>query len=256
MDRVDLTQAALEALQPSAVKTTKTVNQDEARSVRGKLLGVLIRKCRLEAERSLTECALFLGADLALIEAWEYGESVPSLPQLELLAQFLNGDESFSSDGAAVEDRAAQDEYMLLRRRLIGGLLRAARESSGRSVEELSESTGLRADQLTGFEFGDEKISVSDLTALAQTLKLDLSYFATPPYNLPEQSRSGNLLETPAEIDSDWREFAAESENLPFIQLAMAFQHIARDDLHRIADALFTIIRANGDSDGRSGSSS
>ncbi len=256
MDRLDLTQAALEALQPSAVKTTKTINQDEARSVRGKLLGVLIRKRRLEAERSLAECAMFMGAEPALIEAWEYGESVPSLPQLELLAQFLNGRESQPGGSALTEERAAQDEYMLLRRRLIGALLRAARESSDRSVEELSESAGLRADQLTGFEFGEEKISVSDLTALAQALKLDVSYFALFPQNVPEQSRSSNLLERPAEIDSGWREFAAESENLPFIRLAMAFQHIARADLHRIADALFAIIRANGDSNGWSGSSS
>ena len=256
MDRVDLTQAALEALQPSIVEAAKTINHDEARSVRGKILGVLIRKCRLEAERSLTECAIFMDAEPGLVEDWEYGESEPSLPQLELLAQFLNGRGSLTGGDALTADRAAQDEYMLLRRRLIGALLRAARESSGRSLEGLSESAGLEARQLRSFEFGEEKIPVSNLTALAQALQLDMSYFAASPQNLPEQSRSSGLLEMPTEIGADWRGFAAERENLPFIRLAMAFQYIARDDLHRIADALFAIIRANGDANGRSGSPS
>jgi len=255
MNRVDLMQVALEALQPSAAEKTTTSDHDEARNIRGKLLGVLIRKCRLEAERSLAECATFMGAETELIEAWEFGESEPSLPQLELLSQFLNGRDATAS-GAYFEDRSAQNEYIRLRRRLIGALLRAARESSEKPVEELSESVGLEAVQLTSFEFSEEKIPFSDLTALAQALGVDVNYFAAQPSKSPEQSGPGSLPKAPAEIRSEWREFTAESDNLPFIRLAMAFQHIARDDLHRIADALLAIIKANGENNGRPGAPS
>lgn len=245
---MDLTQAALEALQPATVEAVKSINHDEARKLRGKLLGVMIRKRRLEAARSLSDCAQGMGIEPRLVEAWEYGESEPSLPQLELLGQFLNGRQS-GADDALASDRAAQDEYMLLRQRLIGALLRAARESSGRAVEALSESAGLDVGQLQRFEFGEETIAVSELTALAQALELDLSYFATPRL-MPESSYADNSRKMTKQSGGDWRQFAAESDNLPFIRLAMAFQGIGRDDLHRIADALVAIIRANGDANG------
>lgn len=254
MDRVELIQAALEALQPSAAAKVTSRDQDEARRIRGKLLGVLIRKWRLAAELSLAECANYLGAEPQLIEAWEYGESEPSLPQLELLSQFLYGRDSTSS-GAHPADREAQGEYILLRQRLIGALLRAAREASDLPAEDLSGTVGLEAAQLTNFEFGEERITLSDLTALAQALRIDVNYFAALPQNLPIRSRSRSLPTAPADTGSNWREFAAESDNLPFIRLAMAFQHIARADLHRIADALFAIIRTKGDNNVRSGAS-
>lgn len=245
---MDLTQAALEALQPAAVEAVESFNHDEARKLRGKLLGVMIRKRRLDAERSLADCANVMGIEPTLIEAWEYGESEPSLPQLELLGQFLNGRQSGAGDSLTA-DRAAQDEYMLLRQRLIGALLRAARESSGRAIEALSESAGLDVGALQRFEFGEEKMTVSELTALAQALQLDMSYFATPRL-MPAPSRADDSGKMPAETGGDWRQFAAQSDNLPFIRLAMAFQGIGRDDLHRIADALVAIIRANGDANG------
>lgn len=254
MDRVDLTHEALAALQPSTRAPSKATDHDEARSIRGRLLGVLIRKRRLEAERSLADCADFMGAELGLVEAWEYGADAPSLPQLELLAQFLNG--RYPDARAAFdENRAAQEEYMLLRQRLIGALLRAARESSGMPIDEVCEAAGMEAQLLTKFELGEEKIPLSDLIALAQALQLDMRTFAASPKPPAAQSRPDGRLDSVAETGGDWRSFATESENLPFIRLAMAFQHIARDDLHRIADALFAIIRANGDANGWSGSS-
>ena len=255
MDCVDLIQAALEALQPSAAANITCRDQDEARRIRGKLLGVLIRKWRLAAERSLAECANLMGVEPQLIEAWEYGESEPSLPQLEMLSQFLNGRDS-SPTGAQAGDRQAMGEYILLRQRLIGAMLRVAREGSDQPVEELSETVGLEAGQLASFEFGEQKITVSDLIALAQALGINVDYFAALPQDLPILSRSNSLPLPQADARLDWREFADESDNLPFIRLAMAFQYIARDDLHRIADALFAIIRAKAENNGRSGASS
>lgn len=254
MDHVDLTQEALEALQPSTLQSDKIVDHDEARNIRRKLLGVLIRMRRLEAERSLGECAKFMGAEPGLIEDWEYGESEPSLPQLELLGSFFNGRATHTGGAAPVEEKALQEEYMLLRQRLIGAQLRAAREESGRQADEVSKSAGLDVQQLQSFEFGEEKIPISNLTALAQALQLDMRYFEALPQEPREQPQTSRVLESPDEAQPDWRDFAAESGNLPFIRLAMAFQHMAHADLHRIAEALVAIIRANGEAKGLSGS--
>jgi len=92
------------------------------------------------------------------------------------------------------------------------------------------------------------------LTALAQALQLDMRYFEASPQDSREQPQTSRVLELADEAQPDWRDFAAESGNLPFIRLAMAFQHMARADLHRIAEALVAIIRANGEAKGLSGS--
>ena len=256
MDRLDLTQAALEALQPSSLEMSDSGNHDEARSVRGRILGVLIRKWRIQAERSPTECAEFMRAQPQLIEAWEYGDSVPCWPQLELLSLYLNGRSADLRDSALTKDNAARIEYMLLRQRFIGALLRAARETIGWSIDELGERAGLEADLIKRFELGEEKIPVSDLAALAQSLKRDLAFFTAlpqaPPYTLPWKSTA----ESSTESNTELRQFATQSENRAFIKLAMAFKHIEPDDLHRIADALSAIISAKVDSIGRSGSPS
>ena len=256
MDRLDLTQAALQALQPPTKDSAAILHHDEARSVRGRILGVLIRKVRFEAERTPVECAEFLGMEPQLIEAWELGESTPSWPQVELLSLFLNGHTSDSGFGALAKEARARIEYLLLRRRLIGAQLRAAREAIGWSIEELSERAGIEAGQIDRFELGEEKIPVSDLVALAQSLNTDLSLFATPPAAPPYSPPNHDNPESPAELQTDLRQFAAENENSAFIKLALAFKHIAPADLHRIADALFAIISSKGDANGRSGSPS
>ena len=256
MNRLDLTQAALQTLQPAILDSAANVQHDEARSLRGRILGVLIRKVRFEAKRSPVECAEFLGIEPQLIEAWEFGESIPSWPQVELLSLFLNGRTSDSGYSAIAEEQTARIEYLLLRQRLIGAQLRAVRETIGWSIEELSKRSGFEAGQINRFELGEEKVPVCDLAALAQSLKTDLSFFAAippaPPNSLPRQENPELLVKT----HTDLRQFAAQNENSAFIKLAMAFKHIAPDDLHRIADALFAIISAKADANGRSGSRS
>ena len=253
MDRLDLRQAALEALQPSSLEMSDNGNYEEARSLRGRILGVLIRKWRIQAERSPSECAEFMRAAPQMIEAWEYGDSVPSWPQLELLSLYFNGRAANARDGAVTRDNEAQIEYLLLRRRLIGALLRAARESVGWSIDELSARSSLEAEIIKRFELGEEMIPVSDLAALAQSLKRDLAYFTALPPAPPGSLATDETAEPTAETHNDMRQFAKQSENRAFIKLAMAFKHIEQDDLHRIADALFAIISAKADSNGRSG---
>ncbi|MDE2747723.1 MAG: helix-turn-helix transcriptional regulator [Chloroflexota bacterium] len=256
MDRVDLTEAALEALQPPTVTKSKTPNHDDAHSIRGKILGVLLRMYRLEAERSLADCAAILQVEPQLVEAWEYGDKVPSLPQLEVIAHYLNGRASDTEGGAGSVDASAQREYLRLRRRLVGGMLRAARETAGQSVEVLSAETGLEAELLESYELGEARIPVGQLARLAQAVKKDLSYFAETAAFSRDPAPSPDMNQSESDDDAAWRQFTANRENRAFIRLAMAFQQIERDDLHRIADALFAIIKARGESNGWSGSPS
>ena len=256
MARVELAQAALDALQASTVKTSIAQNHEEARRLRGKIVGVLLRIHRLEAECSLADCATFLRAEPQTLEAWEYGDEAPCLAELELLGVFLNGSATAADGYSPLRGTGANAEYLRIRRRLTGGMLRAAREAAGLSQRELGVEAGLDADGLERFELGEESIPLSSLAALAQALELDLGCFLVKPKFLLEESRTASVAEGVSEDEAEWRQFSMKRENQAVIRLAMAFQQMARADLHRIAEALVAIIKAKGELAGLSGSPS
>ena len=65
----------------------------------------------------------------------------------------------------------------------------------------------------------------------------------------PPQISAG---EEEATANKDLVRFAADDKNQDYIRLAMAFRQIDREDLQRIAEALYTIISASRDANGRS----
>ena len=129
MDHVDLTQAAVEALQSAPSSATASHNLEEAHDLRGRILGVLIRRGRLAAQLSAADCASILHVDAQQIETWEVGASAPSLPQLELLTAYMlavtGGDSVESTDFSGLDSA----EYCLLRQRMIGAKLKLARQA-------------------------------------------------------------------------------------------------------------------------------
>ncbi|MCE2472066.1 MAG: helix-turn-helix transcriptional regulator [Anaerolineae bacterium] len=252
MDHVDLTQAALEGLQSSPSSATATQNQAEAHNLRVRIIGVLIRRGRLSAERSVDDCASFLQVDAQLIEAWELGESVPSLPQLEGLTRFLLATADGEDAESAEVNFARGAEYYLLRQRMIGAKLKLARQMQAFALEELGARTGLDIDLIERYEFGEVKIPIHHLCVLAQAVRQDLRYFLSSDDLQRGQDLPPGEGAPQAPADSDLVRFAADDNNQAFIRLAMAFRQINREDLHRIAEALYNIINEKRDANGRS----
>lgn len=252
MDYVDLTQAALEALQSSPSSTAATQDQEEAHRLRSRILGVLIRRRRLSGQRSLDDCATFLGVDAQEMEAWELGESAPGLPQLEGLTRYLRA--AAAGDGVEAADVSCRysGEYALLRQRMIGAKLKMARKMKSFALEELGRETGLDCDLVKRYEYGEVMIPLNHLCVLAQAVRQDLKYFLTTDdfqhsHPLPDSGGAAVAL-----ANADLVKFAADGNNQAFIRLAMAFRQIDRADLHRIAEALYNIINEKRDANGRS----
>lgn len=252
MEYVDLTQAAQKTLQASAPPTSEIYDYDQAYRLRRKMLGVLIRRCRLAAERTLEDCARFLGVESEQIEAWELGTRAPNLPQLERLAACLDRDEHGASANRTDMALDAGDEYFRLRRRIIGAQLQHARLAREQSLEGISALTGLQVDVLRAYEYGEASVPVHHLTMLAQVIGRDLQHFADPGSDMrADVARQKPELPTATANDAELKAFAADMKNRAFIRLAMAFRDINRDDLHRIADALCVIIEQRRDANGR-----
>ena len=225
----------------------KPVDFEESYRIRAKMIGVLLRDARLSAGRSIEECARLLRVSSQQVEAWEYGDEVPSLPQLEVIAYYLDvpvshfwGLDTLEGDQGEAR-RDTQMEYMALRDRMIGVLLRQAREEANLSLEELSATSHIPVERIQQYEMGEAALPMHELSVLASGVRKNNSYF------LENSSHIGQLLATRedwkhfADLPDDIRQFAADPLNLGFIEIAIMFKQMPTDKLRRIAESMLEI---------------
>jgi transcriptional regulator with XRE-family HTH domain len=222
------------------------VSPEERYRLRGKMLGVLLLDARIAAGRSLEDCAGVARVEPEMIAAWEFGDAVPSLPQLEMLAYYLGVPVSHfwgqttleSSKGTAL---SAHDEYMALRSRMIGALLRQAREELGMSQETLAQSAEISLESLSAYELGDLPLPMHELSVLSSLVKKNMSYF------LESSSQIGELLAMKEEwkhfatLPEEMRRFAANPINIGFIRMAIMFAQLPTEQLREIGTSILDI---------------
>ena len=226
----------------------------EAMRLRAKILGVLIRQRRVAASRSIEDCADHLQTPPELVTAWEYGDEAPSLPQLEHLASYLNVAVSafwqYQESIAVEQDGPEHDQFVALRQRLLGGLLRAARDLEGISIEQLSELSAVDKDLLQAYEYGEQVIPMNHLLALANSLGRKLDYFLESGQELDAALEEVSASSASAANCDEKRRFAVDQKTQGIIKLAVAFSQIPGEELHKIADAILAISKAKSGSNG------
>lgn len=225
----------------------KPMDFEESYRIRSRMIGVLLCDARQKAGRTVEDCARLLRIAPEVFAGWEYGDAVPSLPQLEILAYYLDvpishfwGQETLEGDS---DERRldAQTEYMALRDRMIGALLRQAREENGISLEALSEASGLPIEQINSYELGEMPLPMHELNVLASGVKKNPGYF------LESSSHIGQLLALRedwkhfASLPEDVRQFAADPLNLGFMQIAIMFKQMPTDKLRQVAESMLEI---------------
>jgi transcriptional regulator with XRE-family HTH domain len=226
----------------------KEFDPAEAYRIRSKMLGVLLRDARLSTARTLEDCARLLRITPHEVEAWEYGEGGPSLPQLEILAYYLDvpvshfwGTETMETSRGRHVD--AQTEYVSLRNRMIGALLRQAREEAGLSLDDLSQATHIPVEQLNHYELGELALPMTELTVLALAFKKNMDYFLETSGHIGELLATREEWKHFASLPPDLREFAANPLNMGFIEIALAFSQMPTDKLRRIGESVLDITR-------------
>lgn len=223
-------------------------NYEEINLLRARILGVLIRDARTAHGNTQAEVAEHLRVGEDEVRDWEYGRSAPSLPQLEMLAYFVNVPVShFWSNqtfAAQQEKRAAPppaEDYNLIRDRVIGLRLMIARKEAKLSQEELAEASGLNAAQVDAYEHGTQPVPFPALTALASAVRQSVSYF------LEETGRVGNWLALQEEYErfsrlpEEVRAFVVLSTNQPFIEIAMRLSQMPLKELRTVAEKILDI---------------
>lgn len=224
----------------------KPYDHAEAYRLRARILGLMVRDARISAARTLEDCARLLGLSVETIEAWELGDNVPDLPQLEMLAYYLEvpishfwGMDTINRD--PTHRRATQESYFSLRHRMIGALLRQAREDMGVSVETLAENSGVTPDQLTAYEMGEAPIPMSELAVLSSQVKQNMDYFIETSGYIGELLKIREEWKRFTGLDEEVRRFAANPTNLGFMRIAMMFSQMPTEQLRKVAEGMLDI---------------
>ena len=126
----------------------------------------------------------------------------PACPASNCSASYLGvsilhfwGTETLTGDEARQAD--VQRQYLALRDRMIGALLRQARTERAIS-EELSQASSIPVAQLERYELGEDSLPMHELTVLATQVRRNMNYF------LETGSYIGRLLAA----RQDWAAFA------------------------------------------------
>ena len=220
----------------------------ESYRLRAKMIGVLLRDARLNAARSLEECANLLRITPEEMEAWEFGDAVPCLPQIELLAYYLGvpvshfwGMETLEAQHGRHVD--IQLEYIALRNRMVGALLRQAREEENLALESVSEASAIPVEHLQQYELGEVSIPMHELSVLSGIVKKNTNYF------LESSGHIGELLATREEwkhfneLPEEKRRFAANPRNVGFIEIAIMLSKMPAENLREVGASILDITR-------------
>lgn len=216
--------------------------------LRQKKLGVLILDARLATGRTVAECAHVLGVPQETFYAYEQGEKAPSLPEVEALAYFFNlpvnhfsGSTAISTNGALETKKNKLHRIIDIRQRIVGTLLRLAREEKGLTVEVLGKRTGIPASEIEQYETGARPIPVPILEVLAGTLGRAMIEFQDMHGPVGAWLREQRTLQQVAAMPEELQNFVFKPINRPYLEIAKRLSEIEVDRLRAVAEGLLEI---------------
>jgi transcriptional regulator with XRE-family HTH domain len=221
--------------------------ENEVWTIRQKITGVLLRQARLDTGKSLKECGQAVGLSSSALSAIEHGRRAISLPELEMLAyylevpleQLLNG--SSESQQTPIE-ALPSNELLALRHRIIGAVLRQARVDQDLNQAELAEKVGVSKRRLSQYELGERPIPLVELEAMAEALDIPIARFLDEGVGpIGEQQQVEREWQQFVKLPPEIRTFVLEPTNLGYVKLAMSLSAAPADRLRDIAASLLDI---------------
>jgi len=220
---------------------------EEQLALKNRIIGVLLRDAREQAEKSKRECADALGVSTSTITALEEGRKSLSLPEAEVLAYVLDVPPSYFwkqrpdlvEEG---ENPLPLEEVLNLRHRIVGALLRRAREEEGYSQKDLGEVVGCSGSTISAYEYGRRPIPLVELEMIAQHLKVPLEYFLDEQEGpVGQWTRCREAIERFQELPPEIQEFVTQPLNIKYLEVAMKLSQMPAGGLRDIAEGLLDI---------------
>lgn len=220
----------------------------DALTMRAKILGVLLKDARLAAGKSIKECADVLGVPVSAYTAYELGHKSPSLPELEIIAYFLDtplshfwGSHVLTEAEKNDASQLPKDELTGLRDRIIGAQLRKARTNARIKLKELAGDIGVSSGRLSAYEFGEKPIPLPELEAIVARLGLSLEDLLETKGPVGEWESTRRAFERFQTLPPELREFFTQPVNENYLRLAQRLSQLSAEKLRGVAEALLDI---------------
>jgi len=215
-------------------------------AIRRKIIGVLLQGARLKAGRTKKECADAIGVTPGILSAYEEGRRDVSLPELELLAYFLHAPVNSFLEGddesLVLTETPPSAQVLTLRHRIVGALLREAREQKNKSQKELAQVVSCSPRQVSLYESGQRPIPLTELEAFADELGLPFSHFLDEGVGaIGERELQDRQYEEFRSLPDDVRAFVVEPVNIAYLRVAMHLAQMPAGTIRRIAEGLLEI---------------
>lgn len=216
----------------------------QAVQLRSKIIGVLVRDARTAAGKSMKELGEVIGVSAGRIASIEKGSHAPSLPELEMLAFYLEipfdhfWREQTVSDAPHPSQQLEADRVLSQRNEAIGQLVREGRKERGMSQKELGQQTQISGSRIRRYETGETPIPIPELEILAKALGFEISDFYS------STGAVGDWLNEQSEIDEfmalpqDLRRFLTREESRDYLKMAQKLSEMSPGTLRDLAAGL------------------
>jgi transcriptional regulator with XRE-family HTH domain len=219
---------------------------EQSRTLRGKILGALLRDARLDAGKSMKELGEMIGGSYSTISSFEHGRKSFSLPELELLAyrldiplqHFLDP----STESLADEPQFDPGIMIELRNRMIGALLRKRRNELGYSIREVADRTDMPPSRISAYERGQRSIPLPDLESLLIVLEHSLDRYMDQDGPIGAWHRNQEAFEQFKELPEELRLFFSNPAHKTYLRLAKELSRLNVSDLRVISNTLQGIL--------------
>lgn len=217
-------------------------------SIRNKIIGILLRRARINAGKSQRESAEFLGCSPSTYRQYEQGKQGVSLPHLEALAYLFDvpvdclWDDGQSPLPETQEEPLPLRQMLQLRQRILAVKFRQCRQAAGLSQREMSDLLGCSAYMVSQYERGKRDIPLAELELAAERCGSSLASFMdedTIPLGRAEAQRQ--VLVYLDELPPDVRDFVLKPTNAHYLRIAMLLSTLKADHLRQIAETLLDI---------------
>jgi transcriptional regulator with XRE-family HTH domain len=214
--------------------------------IRAKKLGVLIRDARLKSGKSVEECAQAMGILAADLNAMEFGERAPTLPELELFAYHLEIplEHFWGKDvlPAGVDEPSIDPEQInKIRQGLIGQLIQNGRNEAKLSIDELAQKTGIDSASLQAYEQGELPVPLPELEILAQELNSTIVHFEDQQGPVGSWFTGQKYVRDFQNLPADLQEFISKPINRPYLEMAVRLSGLRVDKLRALGEGLLEI---------------
>jgi len=218
-----------------------------ATTIRTRKLGVLLRDARLTAGKNIQECAQAVGVNSSQYEAYELGETSPSLPEVEILAYFLNVPFDYFKGNVTASKidkkriKVEPQQVLKIRQRMIGVLIKQTRLEAGMTIDDVSHKVGLSPNELENYEMGETPIPLPILEALALDLNRPVKVFQDRQGPIGKWETQQRAIQSFVELSIELQTFVTKPINRPYLELAQRLSEMSVEKLRGVAEGLLEI---------------